>query len=369
MRAGKVRQRGFQQENATMQVQNEAARAPAVAGQPVNDPGAWIGDEMIASDRWIHRLTEAEIADIDRAIDQVVARGLDIMDITRDEFPLPVLSTRLARIRAELLDGPGIALIRGFPVDRYNRAQTAAAFFGIGRHLGRPVSQNAKGHMLGHVKKLTDIDYNTNASERGYRTNVNQRFHSDSCDIVGLMCLQTPKSGGLSSVASSVAVYNAMLKRRPDLARALCEPMYWDRRGEVPVGKDPWYVLPVFNFRDGWFSCRYGRQYIDSTQRFEQVPRMTPQQVEALDMMDALLAELTMNMQFQQGDIQFLFNHVILHGRTAFEDWPEPERKRHLMRLWLTIDGERPLPPVLAERVLGGIVTRDTVLKAPLEAE
>jgi hypothetical protein len=160
-----------------------------------------------------------------------------------------------------------------------------------------------------------------------------------------------------------------MLKRRPDLARALCEPMYWDRRGEVPIGKDPWYVLPVFNFRNGWFSCRYGRQYIDSTQRFEQVPRMTPQQVEALDMMDALLAELKMNMQFQRGDIQFLFNHVILHGRTAFEDWPEPERKRHLMRLWLTVDGERPLPPVLAERVLGGIVTRDTVLKAPLEAE
>jgi hypothetical protein len=145
--------------------------------------------------------------------------------------------------------------------------------------------------------------------------------------------------------------------------------VYWDRRNEVPVGKDPWYVLPVFNFREGWFSCRYGRQYIDSTQRFEQVPRMTPLQAEALDMMDKLLAELTMHMQFQRGDIQFLFNHVLLHGRTAFEDWPEPERRRHLMRLWLTIDGERPLPPVLAERVQGGIVTRDTVLKAPLEAE
>ena len=347
------------------------AREPAVPGQPVVDPADWTGAELESSDDWIYRLSEAEIADIDRAVREVEAAGLDILDITRENFALPVFGPALAQIREQLLNGLGLTLIRGFPVERYSRAQAAAVFFGIGRHLGRAVSQNAKGHMLGHVKKLTDADYNdmSNARVRGYQTSVNQRFHADSCDIVGLMCLQTPKSGGLSSIVSTVAVHNEMLRRRPDLVAELAGPIYWDRRGEVPEGKDPWYVLPVFNYYQGWFSCRYGRQYIDSTQRFEQVPRMTAKQVEALDMMDSLLAELHMKMQFERGDIQFLFNHVTLHGRTAFEDWPEPERRRHLFRLWLSIDGERPLPPVLAERTQGGIVTRETRLKAPLEAE
>jgi hypothetical protein len=160
-----------------------------------------------------------------------------------------------------------------------------------------------------------------------------------------------------------------MFARRPDLMKVLAKPMYWDRRTEVPEGKDPWYVMPVFNYHEGWFSCRYSRQYIDSTQRFEQVPRFTPAQIEAMDLMDTLLAELKLEMRFERGDLQFLLNHVTLHGRTAFEDWPEPERRRHLLRLWLSIDDERPIPPVLAERVQGGITVEGTVLKAPIEAE
>lgn len=347
------------------------ARQPAVPGQQAIDPADWTGAELEKSDAWKYRLSDAEIADIDAAVRGVEARGLDIMDITRETFPLPVFGPALAEIRKQLLDGLGLTLIRGFPIQRYTRAEAAAAFFGIGCYLGRAVSQNAKGHVLGHVKALTDADYNDprNAKVRGYQTKVNQRFHADSCDIVGLMCLQTPKSGGLSSIVSTVAVHNEMLRRRPDLVAALAGPIYWDRRGEVPDGKDPWYVLPVFNYYKGYFSCRYGRQYIDSTQRFEQVPRLTPLQFEALDVMDALLAELHMKMQFEIGDIQFLFNHVTLHGRTAFENWPEPERARHLLRLWLSIDGERPVPSVLAERTQGGIVTAGTRLHAPLEAE
>jgi hypothetical protein len=341
----------------------------AIRGQAVIDPAGWTALEMERSGDWIYHLSDAEIADLDRAIRDVEARGLDIMDITRENFALPVLEDGLNRVKSLLLDGTGLALIRGFPVARYSRAQAAAAFFGIGRYLGRALSQNPKGHVLGHVKKLTDVDYNKDPSERGYRTNVQQRFHADSCDIVGLMCLQTAKSGGLSSIVSTVTVHNTMLERHPDLLAALAEPLYWDRRGEVPEGKDPWYITPVFNYYQGYFSCRYGRQYIDSTQRFDAVPRYTPRQIEALDTMDALLAELHMKTQFEQGDIQFLHNHVTLHGRTAFEDYPEPERKRHLFRLWLSSDGARPIPPALAERTAGGIITKGTVLKAPLEAE
>jgi hypothetical protein len=342
---------------------------PAEAGKKVIDPSEWIGKNLESSEEWIHVMTEPELLDLDRAIRRIEDLDLEIMDINKANFDLPVFGESLSIIRQQLLQGLGITLIRGFPVEKYTKKQAAIAFFGIGAHLGRAVSQNAKGHMLGHVKKLTDADYNTDARERGYRTSVDQRFHSDSCDIVGLMVLQTPKSGGLSSIASTVAVHNEMLKRRPDLALTLSNPSYWDRRNEVPDGKDPWYVLPVFNFDEGWFSCRYGRQYIDSTQRFDQVPRTTAEEAEALDFFDSLLAELHMKMVFKIGDIQFLYNHTTVHGRTAFEDWPEPERKRHLFRLWLCVDGERPLPEVLAERVQGGIVTSTTRLHAPLEAE
>ncbi|MHA1108227.1 MAG: TauD/TfdA family dioxygenase [Alphaproteobacteria bacterium] len=274
------------------------ARQSAIAGQPVIDPADWIGADMERSGEYIYHLSEAEIADIDQAIRGVAARGLDIMDITREDFPLPVFGPVLAELREELLNGRGFQLMRGFPVARYSRAEAAAAFFGMGRYLGRAVSQNHKGHVLGHVKKMTDSDYNKDPTERGYRSGVDQRFHADSCDVVGLMCLQIPKSGGTSSVVSTVAVHNEMLRRRPDLVKVLAEPLFWDRRTEVPEGKDPWYELPAFNYHEGWFSCRYSRQYIDSTQRFEQVPRFTPAQVEAMDVMDALLAELRIQMQF-----------------------------------------------------------------------
>lgn len=347
----------------------EPHREPARRGQIVVDPAAWTKQALESSDEWIYRLSEDEIADLDQAVQDIENAGLGILDITRENFPLPVLGEALEMVRHELLDGRGFVLIRGFPIERYSKLQAGLAYFGIGRYLGRAVSQNPKGHMLGHVKKLTDVDYNKDPSERGYRTNVTQRFHADSADIVGLLCLHPAKSGGLSSIVSSVTVHNEMIRRRPDLAEILAGDLYWDRRGEIPEGKDPWYVMPVFNYFEDYFSGRYARQYIESTQRFEQVRRFSDAELEAFDFMDELLAEQHMKMQFERGDMQFLHNHVTLHGRTGFEDFEEPERKRHLFRLWLSTDGARPLPPVLAERTQGGIVTKGTVLSAPLEAE
>lgn len=343
-------------------------RGSAILGQPIVDPGEWTGSQLRSSGRWIHKITKGEVREIERALENFEKTGRDITTITKRNFVLLEFGKTLRKIRKQLFDGLGITLIRGFPVDQFDHKQLAAIFFGIGAHLGRAVSQNAKGHMIGHVKKLTDLDYNTDARERGYRTNVNQRFHSDSCDIVGLMVLQTPMSGGLSRIASTVSVYNHMLKYRPDYVAALSKDSYWDRRNEVPEGKNPWYALPVFNVVNGYFSCRYGRQYIDSTQRFEQVPRMSKTESSALDFFDELLEKLHMQMQFEAGDIQFLYNHVTVHGRTAFEDWADPKLKRHLLRLWLCADGERPLPDVLAERVKGGIITDSTRLHVPLEA-
>ncbi len=167
-----------------------------------------------------------------------------------------------------------------------------------------------------------------------------------------------------------------MRRDRPDLLERLFDPIATDRRGEVPEGMKPWMEIPPLNWHDGKLTVFYQRQYIDSAQRFEGVMRLTELHIEALDMFDALANDpgLHVQMRLRPGDMQFVYNHSQLHDRTGFVDWPERAKRRHLMRLWLTIPGDRTLPPCFAERYgsikvgdRGGIVTRGTRLCAPLD--
>lgn len=358
-------------------ISNGGFRQPAEPMKPVVDPAAWTGPELGASDEWLFHLDDDDIAELDAAADGVEARGLDIKDITRDDFPLPGLESKLAQIKTELMDGHGIAVLRGVPVERYDIARSAAAFWGMGLGIGEPVSQNYKGHVLGHVLDLLGDSRDEDPTTRAYNTSAELDYHTDSCDVVVLLCLQKAKSGGLSSVASSVAVYNEMLKRRPDLVEELIKPWYRDRRGEIPPGKKPWFELPVFNFPDGYFSASWASYYIRSAQRFDELPRFTDRQIEALDGFSAMAAELSFKMAFEPGDIQFLHNHVAVHARTYYTDHPEAERKRHLLRLWLTTPGGRPLPDGLLDRYTGlkpgdrphGIMVEGMELSAPLVPE
>jgi hypothetical protein len=195
---------------------------------------------------------------------------------------------------------------------------------------------------------LTSRDPNV----RIYQTRERQNYHTDSCDVVGLLCLHPARSGGLSSLVSSVTLFNEMRERRPDLARVLFEQIETDRRGEDPDGQEPFFRIPVFNWHAGFLSAVYQRSYVESARRFPAVPPLRPEQVEALDLFDALSNDpaLHFQMELRAGDIQLVHNHTLLHDRTAFEDWPEPERKRHLLRLWLAPEGARPLPAVFADR-------------------
>ncbi|MGE4046728.1 MAG: TauD/TfdA family dioxygenase [Acetobacteraceae bacterium] len=341
----------------------------------VEGPSAWFGPELAQRpDEWIYTLSSGEIAEIEAATKAVRARGIDIADIRKADFPLPTLGPVLDRLRNDILNGRGFVMIRGLPVADRPIAESATAYFGIGTHFGSARSQNAKGHVLGHVR---DMGVSTNdPNVRTYQTTERQHFHTDSCDIVGLLCLKTARSGGLSSLVSSNTIYNVMATRRPDLVRRLFEPFATDRRGEVPVGKKPWFDMPVFHDHKGHLSAIYSRTYVRSSQRFPEAPRLTAFDLEALDYFDSLAEsdELRLDIQFQQGDIQLVHNHTMLHDRTAFEDWHEPEKKRHLLRLWLAAPGARPLPPIYAERYgsleegnRGGIICKDTRLHAPLE--
>jgi hypothetical protein len=353
-----------------------AARLPAEPMKPIVDPADWTGEQLTFADDWQFHLTAAEIAELDAAVAGVRERGLDIKDITLADFPLPTLEPKLSLLKKQIFDGRGVGLLRGVPVDRYDIAEAAAAYWGIGLRIGGPVSQNHNGHLLGHVYDLTGPSRD-GPSTRAYHTSAYINYHSDSCDVVGLLCLRPAKTGGRSSVASSVAIYNEMLSRRPDLVAELVKPWYRDRRNEIPPGKDPWFELPVFCFAEGYFSCSWHNYYIRSTQRFDALPRFTPAQIEALDMMDTLADELKHETDFRPGDIQFLHNHVIVHGRTIYEDWPEHARKRHLLRLWLATPGGRPLPEATLERYVGlkpgqrpaGIIVKNMELKTPLAPE
>jgi len=353
---------------------------PASTGralQPVSTEQAWYGPALAQRpEAWTHVLSDAESSELVDAIAAVEARGLDVVDIRADHFRLPRLGGVLRAMRKDLLQGRGFSLLRGFPSDGLTTLQRGIGFFGIGAHLGKAVSQNAKGHALGHVADL-GFDYSQPTS-RGYQTNVRLPYHTDAADVVGLLCVRTARSGGLSSLVSSVTLYNEMLKRRPDLVRVLLGPTYRDRRGEVPPGKGQWYVLPVFNPHEGLMITSYVRSAIRKAQRFPEVPRISPELNEAMDLLDALAEspELHLDMVLEPGDIQFASNHFILHSRTTFEDHPEPARRRHLLRLWLSCEGGPALPRVF-DNYTGldangrplGLLLEGVRLNAPLELE
>ncbi len=337
-------------------------RKPAELMKPVEDPAGWYPQDFADSRCWMYRLNEREVAELMDAVAETERRGLALIDITQEEFRLPTLGAALTDIRDEVMEGRGFALIRGLPIAGRSREQTAAAFWGIGTYVGQAISQNRHGHLLGHVTDLGG-DY---AKVRGYMTRAHMKFHCDRADILSLCCLQPAKSGGAHRVCSSVTLYNEMLKRRPDLVEALTFRFYRARNGELPPGvTEPWTRQPIFSVQDGYFAARGASAAIAKGQQLPGVPRLTPAQEEAIAMYKTLAEEIYVDIDFEPGDISFVNNHVTLHSRTAFEDWPEAERKRHLLRLWIS-NGMRPVHADI-EKEIRGVTVADTVLKASLD--
>uniref|UniRef100_UPI003F4964A4 TauD/TfdA family dioxygenase n=1 Tax=Cupriavidus necator TaxID=106590 RepID=UPI003F4964A4 len=321
------------------------------AAKPYHHPSAWRGSDMARRDDWIVKLDDSDVAELERALRAARAAGIGIPELDRDHFPVPQVARKMEHVRAMLEDGIGFALVQGLRGERYSKPDAALIYWIVGMQIGRPFAQNAQGDMVGHVRDL-GVDYHANTKTRGYQTRLHLPFHADSTDIVALMCLRKAKSGGASRIVSSTALHNEMLTRRPDLWAELCRPFCLDRRGEENPGQNPWYVSPCFQQFEGRLFVRYNRTYTEQAQRFPEVPRLTPRQLEAFDMMDALCNDpmFYLDMEFEPGDMQFLSNYTILHSRSAYEDWAEPDRKRHLLRLWLRTPGFARLPPSYSDR-------------------
>ena len=341
----------------------------------ITKPSAWLGADMARnSDAWLYQLTVEDVRDLESAATHFQSLGIDVGEISRETFPLATFGAHIAGLKQTLLSGVGLEVLRGLPIENYSQAFCATIFCGIGAHIGSTRSQNADGHILGHVR---DIGADANdPNSRIYQTCERQTFHTDSADVVGLLCVREAKEGGKSLLVSAETIYNRMKQECPDLLEKLFDPIATDRRGEIPDGAKPYMEIPVLSWYEGNLTVFYQRQYIDSAQRFDGAMCLSPEHVEALDMFDALAndPELCFGMQLQPGDMQFVYNHSQLHDRTGFLDWPDPSQRRHLMRLWLSIEGDRPLPEAFKERYgtievgnRGGIITEHTKLHAPID--
>ncbi|GAA3484966.1 TauD/TfdA family dioxygenase [Streptomyces yanii] len=308
-------------------------------------PAAWQGPDLAGSDEWVLRLAPAQIDELEAALRAVRERGVPLLKVSAGDFPLPTLAGELERIADVLENGRGFVLVKRIPVERYSQARASTIFWGLCQHLGVPVSQNAAGHMLGHVR---DTGHSIAApATRGYQTREMLPFHTDGSDVLGLLYLRAARSGGRISVVSSAAVYNALLARRPDLVEGLYRTHFLDRREEHAPGERPYYAVPLASWSGGKLSMRYNRCYLESAQRFPDVSRLERADMDLFDLIDELAVspELRLDVDFEVGDLLLLNNHAVLHSRTEYEDFDEPEQKRHVLRLWLTLQQGREMPP------------------------
>src|SRR5947207_6616291 len=328
--------------------------------RPVTGACVWHGREMANSAPWQRRLSPAQLAEIDHALASARARDLRWDDMAAEDFPLPSFMPLAEEIRAELEDGCGLLLLRGIEPERYSIDELKLLYAGLCRHIGTLVYSNRAGEIMREIRDVTRDDTRAVGERYGAlpdagkpgaflssyaRTLTNQllRFHTDRCDVVALFCIRQAQQGGLSQLCSSPAVHNEMLRRRPDLAAALYEPVWRSRFGEEDATGDSAYPLPVWGVRGAKFTSHYSRTFVEAAQRRPEVPRLSAAQAEAIDLLHALAEELSFEMSFAPGDIQFVNNHVIYHARRAFEDDPA-EGGRLLLRLWMAVPNSRALP-------------------------
>ncbi len=304
---------------------------------PVASSAAWRGSDLARREDWRRAFTADDVAEIDAAIAHATATGKPLQDMSKNDFPLPTLSASIAGWRDEIVTGRGFQVLTGLPVDRWDEEKSSLFFWCFGLHLGRPGAQNRKGDLLGHVRD-TGAD-KKNPFVRQYLTTQSIPYHCDAADVVGLLCLKKAKTGGRSRIASSISIYNEIARRRPDLAPRLFEPFMLDTRDESDVTGAQVLPIPPCQFGGGELRTFYHAEYFRTSQRHDGIA-LTGAENDLLDLYDALAdsAEFRLDMDLLPGDIQLLSNHSIVHARTDYQDHPEPERKRHLLRLWLSLE-------------------------------
>lgn len=322
---------------------------------PVQDRSAWRPADHTSDRSWLYRLSDADLAELEAALQAVRSRGLVPPNFDREDFPLPGFGPRLAAFCADLESGRGFFLLRGIPVDRLSLDDVKTIYWGIGTHLGCPVYQNTRGELITHVADRGD-DYG-DINTRLYTTAAAANPHNDPSDVVGLLCVRKSPEGGASMIASATAIYNEILEKHPEHLEILHRGFPHDLRGEGTTASlnETTPPIPVYSFFAGKLSCCINSKS-SRTAREKTGKPLTEAEVAALNCVEELVSrpEFCLRMDFQPGDIQFLNNYVILHTRTAFQDGREPDQRRLLLRLWLNLRDGRPLAPGFGDRFNNG---------------
>ena len=331
--------------------------------QKIVDPGAWVGSEFKNCTDWIYDLSSDAISDIEYALNLVKAKNLEI-PFEKSEFPISVALDEINAAVEEALIGSGCSLIRGIPQKNFDVHECELIYWGLGIHMGSPVSQNRKGDRLGHVKDqgLTS----RNPKVRLYQTSEKMDFHCDMLpvDLLGLFCVNKAKSGGWSHVVSSLTVHNILLEERPDLLETAFNNFYLDWRGEEGPGNNPWYSIPMFSVCQNKLTARFtNRLYCQSSERFGPEFKISAKQLETLDYVQEISnrEELRLSMLLEEGDIQILNNHITMHGRDTYLDHQETDKKRHLLRMWLRLENDKRRPLANSLDVLYSVVLRNGI--------
>ncbi|MBV8651895.1 MAG: TauD/TfdA family dioxygenase [Alphaproteobacteria bacterium] len=319
---------------------------------PFETRAAWRGRDLEASKAWVRSFGARELGEIGAALE--ASRRLPLFEITKRDFPLHATADFLAEVSEELENGLGLIRISGIDAARHSEDELRRIFWGLCSHLGTAMYQNGHGEIMGEVRDETRdvspsyIDHGegrVKSSRARSRSTGPLRFHTDRCDVIALLCARNGKAGGISKLASSVTIFNEILKRRPDLIEVMLRDFWRSRPEDDDGGAGGRLVaLPIFGIREGKLTSQYSRTFVEQAQEYREVPRLTPAQIEAMDLLAEIAEEVCLHAPFVPGDLQLLNNHVVYHGRTAYEDDATSAQARLLYRLWLSVPNSRILP-------------------------
>nr|WP_315597716.1 TauD/TfdA family dioxygenase [uncultured Cupriavidus sp.] len=315
-------------------------------GQPITGPGAWKGPDIDWMKEGLHVLDNADLREIDLALKHLKSLGeVDFPDVTPETFPLDKVGKLMASLPQRLREGAGFLMLRGLPRDQYSDDDMARIYFGLGAYIGKTMTQSYLGDRLGHVVNVSDYE----PKSRGYRKGGGQLMHTDSCDIIGLMCLRTAISGGASRISSALAVHNYLLENHPRSLEILRRGLILkrtDEDGRRATRTFSEHPVPFFaDDGNGEITSYLPTGYARLAEKSGQCP-FSQEESDALyhARKAAAMPEHYLDMGFRDGDIQFLNNRMLVHGRTDYEDHKELSQRRHLLRMWLRVESWPAMP-------------------------
>ena len=306
----------------------------------------WLVKDLETNKDWLFTLDEKDQDEIAEATKFALKSGKNLFEITNKDFPIHDLLIKIKKILHQLDSGLGFVLLRNLPVEKFNDEEVKFMLWGIGQYIGYPEVQDKAGSLL-HVVTDTGSSVNKTDNIRGFQTNEELQFHTDGADVFALLCLRNAKSGGLSKLVSSVAIFNEIEKIRPDLSKILQQNFYFDSRAQNP-NEEKFQKVPIFVKHDNLVSALHKRRYIETAQRFDEVPRLTPLQIEALNLVDKLCNndKFCFSVKLNPGDLEIASNATTFHSRETYDDHSDLNKKRCMLRLWLSLFNERPLPEI-----------------------